>query len=72
MNRITQRSIACAIEVHRALGCWLYESVCGAALAMESDVAGVKYTREMRLPTVYKGELVGEYARTAWSSKSKA
>ena len=62
INRITRRIIGCAIEVHRVLRCGLFESVYRSALAIEFELAGLHYAREVRLPAVYKGRMLGEYA----------
>jgi GxxExxY protein len=62
INRTTERVIGCAIEGHRVLRCGLFESVYRSALAIEFDLAGLKYVRELRLPAVYKGRTLGEYA----------
>ena len=62
INRTTERIIGCAIEVHRVLRCGLFESVYRSALAIEFDLAGLKYVRELRLPAIYKGRILGEYA----------
>src|SRR5207253_5481866 len=48
-------------EVHRVLRCGLFESVYRAALCIEFDAAGLKYLREVRVPAIYKGQLLGEY-----------
>lgn len=61
LNKITERIIGCAIEVHRVLRCGLFESVYRSALAIEFDAAGLAYAREVRLPAIYKGRLLGEY-----------
>ena len=61
INRITERIIGCAIEVHRILRCGLFESVYRSALAIEFDDAGLSYEREVSLPAIYKGRLLGKY-----------
>jgi GxxExxY protein len=61
INKITERIIGCAIEVHRVLRCGLFESVYRSAMAIESDAAGLTYQREAQLPAVYKGRLLGQY-----------
>jgi len=61
LNKITERIIGCAIEVHRVLRCGLFEAVYRSALAMEFEEAALRYAREVRLPALYKGRLLGEY-----------
>jgi hypothetical protein len=51
INKITERIIGCAIEVHRVLQCGLFESLYRSAMAFEFDAAGLTYQREARLLT---------------------
>ena len=55
MDSVSGRVIGCAIEVHRALGPGLLESAYDACLAREMSVCGLQFTRQVRLPVVYKG-----------------
>jgi|SRR5690348_9045201 GxxExxY protein len=59
INPITERIIGCAIEVHRALGPGLYESIYRSALGIEFDLTGLRYDREAPVAAVYKGRRVG-------------
>lgn len=61
INRITERIIGCAIEVHRVLRCGLFEAIYRSALAIEFDVAGLSFIREVSVPALYKGRLLGSY-----------
>ena len=61
INKITERIIGCAIEEHRILRCGLFEAIYRSALAIEFDAAGICYAREMSVPAVYKGRLLGSY-----------
>jgi GxxExxY protein len=61
INKITERIIGCAIEVHRVLRCGLFETVYRSALAIEFDAAGLSYTSEVSVPALYKGRLLGSY-----------
>jgi GxxExxY protein len=61
INKITQRIIGCAIEVHRVLRCGLFEAIYRSALAIEFDAAGLSYAREVSVPAMYKGRLLGSY-----------
>ena len=55
INRITERIIGAAIEVHRALGPGLLESTYQACLAHESRQQGLEVETQKELPVVYKG-----------------
>ena len=61
INRITERIIGCAIEVHRVLRCGLFEAIYRSALAIEFDVAELSFIREVSVPALYKGRLLGSY-----------
>jgi GxxExxY protein len=61
INRITERIIGCAIEVHRVLRCGLFEAIYRSALAIEFDAAGLSFNREVSVPALYKGRLLGSY-----------
>jgi GxxExxY protein len=51
----SRRVIGAAIEVHKALGPGLLESAYAACLAHELGERGVRVSREVPLPVVYKG-----------------
>jgi GxxExxY protein len=59
INKITERIIGCAIEVHRVLRCGLFEAIYRSALAIEFDATGLSYKREVSVPATYKGRLLG-------------
>ena len=61
IDKITERIIGRAIEVHRVLRCGLFESLYRSALSIECDSAGLVYEREVRVPAVYKGRLLGTF-----------
>lgn len=61
VNKITEKIIGCAIEVHRVLRCGLYESIYRSALSIEFEAAGLSFKREARLPATYKGRVLGQY-----------
>ena len=61
LNKLTEKIIGMAIEVHRELGPGLLEAVYEAALCIEFDAAGLKYERQLSLPALYKARLVGSY-----------
>jgi GxxExxY protein len=54
LNRITERVIGAAIEVHRNLGPGLLESAYRACLTHELNERGLEVEREKELPVVYK------------------
>ena len=58
---LTARIIGCAIEVHRELGPGLLENVYEAALCLELTAVGLRTLRQVELPVVYKGQLIGQY-----------
>lgn len=58
---LTERIIGCAIEVHRVLGPGLLESSYEAALALELGLSGLKFERQLTVPVIYKGHLLGEH-----------
>ena len=58
---LTHSIIGCAIEVHRQLGPGLLESTYEEALCVELRAAGLTYTRQVGVPVLYKGQLIGEH-----------
>jgi GxxExxY protein len=61
INKLTEKVIGCAIEVHRVLGPGLLESVYEEVLCVELSDAGLKFQRQVNIPAVYKGRQVGQY-----------
>jgi GxxExxY protein len=61
INKLTERIIGCAIEVHRNLGPGLLESTYESALCVELEDAGIGYQRQFPFPIVYKKRNVGDY-----------
>lgn len=55
MNELTEAVIGAAIEVHRALGPGLPESVYQQCLSRELEVRDIPFERERALPLEYKG-----------------
>lgn len=53
-NKLTEKIIGCAIEVHRQLGPGLLESAYEECLCYELEQAGMKYERQKPVPVVYK------------------
>ena len=54
-EELTARIIGAAIEVHRALGPGLLESIYQACLAKEFTLRDVKFVEQKPLPVEYKG-----------------
>jgi len=54
INQITEKVIACAIEVHKRLGPGLLESVYEECLSYELMSAGLAIERQVPVPVVYK------------------
>lgn len=60
LNRISEQVIGGAIEVHRALGPGLLESVYHECLAIEMSDRGLACISQARVPVVYKGRTVSQ------------
>ncbi|MDP4265108.1 MAG: GxxExxY protein [Bacteroidota bacterium] len=54
INRITERIIGCAIEVHKQLGPGLLESTYEACLYYELAKSALNVQRQVAMPLVYK------------------
>jgi GxxExxY protein len=52
---LTEKIIGAAIEVHRALGPGLLESIYQTCLAHEMALRGLRFEKEKSLPVEYKG-----------------
>jgi len=53
-NVISEYVIGCAIQVHKAIGPGLLESVYEECLAAELEVAGLRFDRQKPVPVVYR------------------
>jgi GxxExxY protein len=58
---LTEQIIGCAIEVHRVLGPGLPEQNYEEALCVELSDSGLHYVRQVGVPVMYKGRVIGEY-----------
>jgi len=59
LNELSRMVIGAAIEVHRALGPGLLESVYENALCIELNEINLPFLRQHRVPLLYKGHDVG-------------
>ena len=55
INRLTERIIGCAVEVHRVLGPGLPELIYESAMCIEFEELGLTYIRQTCIPAYYKG-----------------
>ena len=55
LSELTERIIGAAIEVHRALGPGLLESIYEACLCKELELRGIAFEQQVQLPLEYKG-----------------
>src|SRR4051812_23561600 len=58
---ITQRIIGAAIEVHKHMGPGLPEPIYDRALQIEFGLRKIPYQRQVSVPAVYKGHVLGDY-----------
>lgn len=61
MKEVTERIIACALEVHSTLGPGLLESVYEEALAHEFTLRGVNYEKQKEINLKFKGKEIGKH-----------
>lgn len=54
-DKLSNRVIGCAIEVHRELGPGLLESTCEQCLARELSIQNISFEIQSPLPVQYKG-----------------
>jgi GxxExxY protein len=52
---LIERIIGCGIEIHKALGPGLLESIYGDAMTIELQFQGLSFERERAVPLVYRG-----------------
>jgi GxxExxY protein len=58
---LTERIIACAVDLHRSVGPALKESVYHRGLEIEFEVAGIPFVSKPRYPVVHRGKILGEF-----------
>jgi GxxExxY protein len=61
LNALTEQIIGCALEVHKALGPGLLESLYESALCSELKSVGLSCARQVPVPVKYKEEVIGEH-----------
>jgi GxxExxY protein len=61
MDKLTERIIGCAIEVHRQLSPGLLESIYESALCVELEWEKLRFQRQVALPVEYRGRPLGEH-----------
>ena len=61
LNRISQRTIGCALTVSNTLGCGFLEKVYENALALELRQAGLRVDQQAGVTVRYHGIVVGQY-----------
>ncbi len=60
-EELTDKIIAAAIEVHKALGPGFLESVYENALSIEFESCGVPYEKQWEMPIFYKNREIGKH-----------
>ncbi len=61
LNKITEKIIGCAIEVHRNLGPGLLESIYEKALCHELKLNNIQFINQLTIPIIYKDAKLGEH-----------
>ena len=59
-DELTERVIGAAIEVHREVGPGLTEIMYEEALALESELRGIQFQRQVEVAVSYKGKPIGK------------
>jgi GxxExxY protein len=60
-KQLSYAIIGAAMEVHNILGSGFLEAVYQVALEKELRLRGIPFERKVKLPVLYKGDLIGEY-----------
>lgn len=60
LDQLAYEVIGAAIEVHRELGPGYNESIYEEAMAIELELRGIPFKRQLAMPVMYKGRVVGE------------
>jgi len=59
-RELTEKIIGAAIEVHRFWGPGLYEEIYEKSLCHEFSLRGLNFSRQVKLPLIYKKHRVGD------------
>ena len=59
-EELTGKIIGCAMKVHSTLGCGFQEVIYQRALAIEMELQGLSFQREMEMTIFYKGFNIGK------------
>ncbi len=59
IDRLTHKIIGCAMEVHNQLGNGFQEVIYQRALAIEFNLQGLSFARELEMELTYKNEYIG-------------
>ena len=59
INKLTHKIIGCAIEVHNQLGNGFQEVIYQRSLAIEFEMQGISFVRELEMELLYKEAYVG-------------
>ncbi len=57
-DQLTEKIIAASIEVHKALGSGLLESIYEEALCIELGLTGMSFQRQLAVEVLYKGHAI--------------
>jgi GxxExxY protein len=58
-SELTSKIIGCAMTVHKTLGNGFQEVIYQRALAIELELAGIRFQREFQMPIYYKENRIG-------------
>jgi GxxExxY protein len=58
-SELTSKIIGCAMTVHKMLGNGFQEVIYQRALAIEMNLAEIKFSREFEMPIFYRDEHIG-------------
>ena len=61
LEAIVTRTIGCALRVHQTLGPGYSEAVYHDATAIELEVSGMSFQRELLIPVTYRGRPIRDY-----------
>ena len=58
-SELTSKIIGCAMTVHKTLGNGFQEVIYQRALAIEMELAGIRFQREFEMPIFYREKQIG-------------